>query len=197
MTSLTLADDNTQALDLAKRHIQAAGAGSAHDQVQLRQLDWLHHPKRLGSHLGSLKMYRGILGSDLAYTFTNAKELARAVAYLLQPQIGRFVHVGPVQHDRDVKYLQHFLREGYLMRLDDDAQRFTLRTQTFEVLDKSEIKLKETVETPMEAVVATHHPQYDGVNGDYFFPVETGKYDEEETKVWLEKENRRMGGGRW
>jgi hypothetical protein len=45
-------------------------------------------------------------------------------------------------------------------------------------------KVRETI---MEVVTATHHPQYDGLNGEYFFPIETGRFDQfKKPNVYLE-----------
>jgi hypothetical protein len=193
LQSLTLSDDDPEALNLAAMHAQQVDAHN----IYIQELDWRHHPRlQPGKNL-----YRGILGSDLSYSFPNAKELARTVAYALEPQIGRFVHTCPSAQD-DVVHLRHYLEQGYLMRVD--ARYMTLESHMYVpqiladgVMPTSFASLEQgpaVREETMEVVTATHHPEYDGLNGEYFFPIETGQFDKFKPNVYLEKERENPWG---
>jgi len=182
LTSLTLSDDDPKALHLAAMNVKQVTTDNR--LVKLLELDWRHHPRM---HPGK-QLYRSILGSDLSENFPTVKELARTVAYHLEPQIGRFVHVGP-----DSLLLSKFLNEGYLMRVD--ARYVTLESHIYhqQVLPEGEMPVKEfelqrVKEQTMEVLHATHHPDYDGINGEFFFPMETGTFENPAPDKYLEKE---------
>lgn len=189
LQSLTLSDNDPEALHLASMNVKQVSTDT--QKIKLQEFDWQHHPRITPGK----NLYRGILASDLSYSFPQAKELARTVAYTLEPQVGRFVHTCSSTVD-DVLHLRKFLSEGYLMRVD--TRFVTLESHVYkqQILPDGEMPSKEfelgIVNTEMlQVVIATHHPEYDGVNGEYFFPMETGTFDNGFPGTYLEKEPRR------
>ena len=193
LQSLTLSDSDPEALHLASMNIKQVSTDT--HKINLQEFDWQHRPRITPGK----NLYRGILASDLTYSFPQAKELARTVAYSLEPQLGRFLHTCSSTVD-DVVHLRKFLSEGYLMRVD--TRFVTLESHVYkqQILPDGEMPSKEfelgLVNTEiMQVVIATHHPEYDGVNGEYFFPMETGTFDKGFPEIYLEKEPRRSPWG--
>ena len=143
-----------------------------------------------------------VIGCDCAYYFPLVSPLARTVAYSLKSspydqksneQVirGHFLHVGP-QHRESITDLKHKLGKGYRMntRMKDIVmERTDLIPLIIGSVDDVESQMKEEVEgeaggyveyqnverTKYSALLGYHSEDFDGFNGDYFFPAETGK----------------------
>mmetsp|Transcript_61816 Transcript_61816/g.165595 ORF Transcript_61816/g.165595 Transcript_61816/m.165595 type:complete len:160 (+) Transcript_61816:3-482(+) len=156
-----------------------------------------------------MKEYYTIVTSDVAFTYPEAKELARTVANRLEPsspyissdrQLPRFVHVCPDVRE-DVAYLHRLCDKGYRMSvltgyLKVEKLAFVLQSldssKSEEYLDDIELELQEFKETVYQSLTATHHPDYAGEgSGELFFPVETGEYDGAGGSAYLEREGDR------
>jgi hypothetical protein len=80
-----------------------------------------------------------------------------------------------------------------------DARYFDLETHAYKAKvipegqgePKGDWILDKTLLRTMEAVVAVHHPDYDGLNGEYFFPMETGRFEKGHPDTYLEREQGR------
>ena len=143
-----------------------------------------------------------IIGCDCAYYFPLVAPLARTVAYTLksspydknsndQNVRGAFLHIGP-QHRESIDDLKRKLGRGYRMdtRMKEIVfERVDLVPLIIDHLEDAEAQMKEEIEgatagfveyqnvdTSRYSVLVGHHSEdYDGFNGDYFFPAETGK----------------------
>jgi len=104
---------------------------------------------------------------------------------------GHFLHIGP-QHRESIGDLKRKLGKGYRMnaRMKDIVmERTDLIPLIIDSVDDVESQMKEEVEgeaggyveyqnvetTKYSALLGYHSEDYDGFNGDYFFPAETGK----------------------
>eukprot|EP00558_Chaetoceros_sp_UNC1202_P004917 CAMPEP_0197246920 /NCGR_PEP_ID=MMETSP1429-20130617/23539_1 /TAXON_ID=49237 /ORGANISM="Chaetoceros sp., Strain UNC1202" /LENGTH=441 /DNA_ID=CAMNT_0042707695 /DNA_START=22 /DNA_END=1347 /DNA_ORIENTATION=- len=142
-----------------------------------------------------------IIGCDCAYYFPLVNPLARTVAYSLKSSPydrkkneqmirGQFLHIGPA-HRESIDELKRKLARGYRMntRMKDIVlERIDLVPLILDSLDDEETQLKEEIEgdsggfveyqnmdaSKYTALISSHNEEYDGFNGDYFFPAETG-----------------------
>ena len=112
LESLTLTDPDDERLYYIMENAKNLGVSA--NKVFLDKLDWSVRDARPS---GSAKDYRTIIAGDVAYSFPEAKMLARAVAYRLEPSYShvgsaavapRFVHIYPDGSDQNV-YLRRFL----------------------------------------------------------------------------------------
>jgi len=142
-----------------------------------REFDWRLHPR-----LNPVKpFYGGILSNsnNMELEIPTAKELARTVAHFLEPD-GRFLHICQEEQSKKLDFLKRFLQKGYLFSLDE--QHFTIESSIYQpqALEPNEElapwKLEKTSCSNFIALLAAHHPDYDGYNGDYLFPIENGKF---------------------
>jgi len=143
-----------------------------------------------------------IIGCECAYYFPLVAPLARTVAYTLKSspydrQIneqfvrGRFLHFGP-QHRESINDLKRKLESGYRMntRMEEIVlEHIQLVPLIIDSLEDANAQMREEVEgetggfveyqnidaTKHFALAGYHNEDYDGSNGDYFFPAETGK----------------------
>lgn len=129
LEKLVLSDESMDNLELAMKYCQKSGIKKS---VIVDQLEWrkrINVPKVV-SRRNTLPEYRTIIASDLAFSYPEAKELARTVAnrlessrkyyntYQSDPSSGNinpsFIHVCPDDRN-DVTYLRQFLEKGYKM----------------------------------------------------------------------------------
>jgi hypothetical protein len=78
-------------------------------------------------------------------------------------------------------YFKKFLHEGYLMSLDERSVMVESHVCEPQILAEGETPGEWTMETLKRhesiALLASHHAEYDGFNGEYLFPMENGKFD--------------------
>jgi hypothetical protein len=143
-----------------------------------------------------------ILACECAYYFPLVHPLARTVAYSLKSspydrtnneQIirGNFLHIGPQHRERPIDDLKRKMGKGYRMNTslkEIVMERIDLVPLFIDSVDDIESQMKEEVEGEAAgyveyqnietskhlALLGCHNEDYDGFNGDYFFPAETG-----------------------
>jgi len=166
-------------------------------KVEIKSLDW---NSRIPNEMKC--QYDFIIGCDCAYYFPLVAPLARTVAYTLQISPydkvdneqrvgGQFVHIGP-EHRESIQDLRRKLSRGYRMNTRTQSlvlERFDLVPLFLDSMNDVEDQLKEEVmgekagfveyqniETSyFTSLVGYHHEDYDGFNGEYFFPADTGR----------------------
>lgn len=174
-----------------------AGASFPVSKAEVALLDW---NRRLPNEMKN--SFDFILGCDCAYYFPLVNPLARTVAYALKSspydrknneQIirGKFLHIGP-RHRESIDDLRRKLARGYRMNTkmkDIVMERIDLVPLIIDSMESIQRQMKEEVEgetggyveyqnmetTSYSVLVGYHNEDYDGFNGDYFFPAETGK----------------------
>jgi len=132
---------------------------------------------------------------------------------------GRFLHVGP-EHRDSIRDLRTKLSRGYRMETTTETlvlEQFDLVPLVLDSLEGEEEQLREEVEggasyveyqsvdtSRFTVVAGSHHEDYDGFNGDYFFPVETGNEDNSgsdgkgrELGYGVDGDGGGGGGGQW
>jgi hypothetical protein len=179
MQSLTLTDMEDEALHLASNHLHHVVSPMTEAYFSAREFDWRLHPR---FNRRVKPFYGGILSCNTAFEYPTAKKLARTVAFYLEPN-GRFLHVAPQReaHIDELDFLTKFLHEGYLMSLDQ--RQFAIESHCLQpqVLGEREAPAEWNVEMSSRqhfvALLAAHHADYDGFNGEYLFPIENGKFD--------------------
>ncbi|GKY90365.1 hypothetical protein MPSEU_000010500 [Mayamaea pseudoterrestris] len=208
LESLTLTDPDEMNLNMVMENAKSLWIESS--KLYLDRLDWsVRDVKPFGvtaaasepfrdNNGNNNKEYRNILAGDVAYTFPEAKLLARAVAYRLQPSYSfvgsstpapRFVHLYPDGSDENV-YLRRFLERGYRMNVSQDYLKMEKIQFAFQMLpqDEPESSLDDVVLNVQErkayeysVLVAEHSVDYGGAGmGEYFFPIETGLFESEQ-----------------
>ena len=115
LESLTLTDPDDERLYYIMENAKNLGVSA--EKIFLDRFDWSVRDTRPTGSARSAKDYRTIIAGDVAYSFPEAKMLARAVAYRLEPSYSyvgsavtapRFVHIYPDGSDENV-YLRRFL----------------------------------------------------------------------------------------
>jgi hypothetical protein len=117
LESLTLTDPDEQHLHLIMENAKSLRISPS--KLYLDKLNWSVREivRPFGSSGSKNQEYRTVIAGDIAYSFPEAKLLARAVAYRLEPSYSfvgsstpapRFVHVYPDGSDQNV-YLRRFL----------------------------------------------------------------------------------------
>lgn len=167
------------------------------DKLEVGLIDWKNRVR--GDMVGKFDF---ILGSDIAYYFPLVEPLARTIAYSLKSSPydrkentqlvrGKFVHVG-AQHRESIEELKRKLGRGYKFNTEMESivmERFDLVPLFLDSADDEVENLRNEVEGPMggyveyqnidtskfSALVGYHNEDYDGFNGEFFFPAETGK----------------------
>ena len=205
---LVLSDDDTERLNTAFHNVKRSGAPAS--RIDLQVIDWrVRSVRPRGAAVTPLKEYRTIVASDVAFTYPEAKGLARAVANRLLPNtyatppLPTFVHVCPDDRD-DVSYLRRILEQGYRMAVQTHylkVEKLLFQLQKLPVgepeekLDDLELELRDFKEVNFQSLTAQHHPDYAGEgSGELFFPIETGEYEVTGGSTFLEKE---VGGDPW
>jgi len=189
---LTLTDINEPSLTMCRDNVLASSIPSS--KVEVKSLDW--NSRISPSWHGKFNF---IIASDCAYYYPLIHPLARTLAYSLAPSPydtlnnkqdieGSFLHIGPEYRDA-VKDLRNKLTRGYKMNARVESkivlERYDLVPLVLDTVEKEEEQLLEetnrgfveyqSLDTSVyTALLAHHNEDYDGYNGDYFFPAETG-----------------------
>mmetsp|Transcript_7839 Transcript_7839/g.14775 ORF Transcript_7839/g.14775 Transcript_7839/m.14775 type:complete len:482 (-) Transcript_7839:84-1529(-) len=195
LTKIIMTDSHEPLLNTCLDNLAAASFPVSKAEVAL--LDW---NRRLPNDMKN--NFDFIIGCDCAYYFPLVNPLARTVAYGLKSspydrknneQIvrGKFLHIGP-RHRESIDDLRRKLARGYRMntRMKDIVlERIDLVPLIIDSMENVDAQMKEEVEgetggyveyqnmetTNYSVLVGYHNEDYDGFNGDYFFPAETGK----------------------
>lgn len=193
LSKIIMTDSHENVLHVCMDNLQSSKYPVSKAEVSL--LNWKNRvPNEMKDQ------YDFIIGCDCAYYFPLVNPLARTVAYSLKSspydrkensQIvrGNFVHIGPA-HRESISDLKRKLSRGYRMQTRNKEivlERLDLVPLILDSLDIEEVQMKEEVESGgfveyqnldnsrYTAIVGHHDEDYDGFNGDYFFPAETGK----------------------
>lgn len=197
LAKLVLTDSHESLLNKCVSNVNTASFPST--KVEIRQLDW---NQRVPNDMKG--QYDFIIGCDCAYYFPLVNPLARTVAYALQTSPydrvdneqrvgGTFVHIGP-QHRESIQDLRRKLSRGYRMNIrtkDLVLERLDLVPLFLDSMEEVDRQLQEEIEgetagfveyqnvetTSFTTLVGHHNEDYDGFNGEYFFPADTGKED--------------------
>jgi len=206
LEKLTLSDSNEEILNECSKNTRICGIPS--NKIGLGLLDWNMPVKKEMKNQFDL-----ILGNDIAYQFPDVKGISRLTAYCLKanPYLGemierdslsggQFVHIGP--HTRDtISDLRKKLRNGYRMEVDVgylELERFDLAPMILDSVkdeaaaeeklldeDNGYVEYQSESKEKFSMFVATHCDGYDGFNGEYFFPTETGMEGEDKPSRWV------------
>mmetsp|Transcript_26359 Transcript_26359/g.47812 ORF Transcript_26359/g.47812 Transcript_26359/m.47812 type:complete len:537 (-) Transcript_26359:176-1786(-) len=205
--SLTMADESEDVLQ--QTFVNCKNSHWEPEQLFLQELDWTQ--RMLPKHCRS--EFDVILACDVVYTFPDVKHASRAMAYALAPSpydrnVGdkthrgnAILHIGP--HNRDsIRELKHKLTQGYKMSVSVD--RIKVRTTMLQttILDSSEKEMmhdeeagnngyiqyvpRSTQTTEYALLQAQHDEEYDGENGEWFFPAENGSEEQAKFKRDIE-----------
>lgn len=197
LAKIVLTDSHESLLNKSFSNVQKSSFPSA--KVEIRHLDW---NQRVPNEMKG--QYDFILGCDCAYYFPLVGPLARTIAYTLQTSPydrveneqrvgGQFVHIGP-DHRESIQELKRKLQRGYKMNTRTQSlllERFDLVPLFLDSMGEVDNQLKEEIEgetagfveyqnidtSSFTSLVGYHNEDYDGFNGEYFFPVDTGKED--------------------
>ena len=148
--------------------------------------------------------YDFIIGFDCAYYFSLVNPLARTVAYTLQTSpyncvnneqrlSGTFVHISP-EHRESIQDLRRKLSRGYRMNTRTKClvlEQLDLVLLFLDSMEDVNSQLEEEIEgeaggfveyqnvemTKFSILIGYCNEDYDGFNGEYFFPADTGKED--------------------
>ena len=195
---LTVADANESNLQNVLE--MAKNAGAPMSQLNVEAFDWRVRSVRPRGSGSAQAAYRTIVGTELDFSYPEAKELARTVAnrleassaYLTNPDptipLPRFVYVCEESpQDEEVPYLRRLLEKGYRMStathyLKLEKISFQLQKlssdQTEEDLEEMELEVRDDAELSFQCLTAQHSPDFaGGGSGELFFPMETGAYD--------------------
>lgn len=187
---LVLTDANDERLNEAFLNVKNSGLQP--HEVVLQQLDWNHHHR-----ISDEVRFSTILGCDLVFNYPTVKELARTTAYMLAPD-GTFVHICPDGRE-DLAYLRQFLTRAYLMDTNIGFLKLQTHEYKYQLLNEGEteeaLEDQELVEVGVrdsffESLTAIHNPAYDGINGEDFFPMETGAIETRSRDDYLEPDGR-------
>ena len=177
------AEDSTP---IVRETMEELFTGGRNSRVSVLDLDWTKHPKFQSIFPTNFK---GILGCELMDSYASAKELARTVANFMDPN-GRFMHMAP-KDDPNVPHLVKFLTKGYAMSVDKrpvELQSHTYQPQPLDADGRPTrgLVLEKTKTREYECLLAAHHGDYDGYNGDYIWPMENGRYDGRDLERYME-----------
>jgi hypothetical protein len=214
LKGLFLTDSDDDRLNLAFKNVKLSGVPPG--KVTIEEMDWT---KRVRHTPGTpYKAFHTIVASDVAFSYPQAKELARTVAHRLEPMasmaevylgsdkagasIPKFVHVCP-ENREDSMYLHRLMEKGYRMSVDTGYLKLEKLTFCFQTLphskpesalDDLDLELQEDKELFYQSLTAQHHPDYAGEgSGELFFPMETGEYDATGGSTFLEREPESRG----
>lgn len=214
LKGLFLTDSDEERLNLAFKNVKLSGVPPG--KVTIEEMDWT---KRVRHTPGTpYKAFHTIVASDVAFSYPQAKELARTVANRLEPlpslaeaylgsekaasSIPKFVHVCP-ENREDSMYLHRLMEKGYRMSVDTGYLKLEKLTFCFQTLPQSEpekslddldLELQQDKELFYQSLTAQHHPDYAGEgSGELFFPMETGEYDATGGSTFLEREPESRG----
>lgn len=196
---LFLTEQTKERTDALIRQLKDSGISSP--KITAQPLDWTKRQQRSVE-----KDFYTIVASDVAFTYPEAKELARTVAHRLQPAaaylnakdpLPRFLHVCPDARE-DCVYLRQILEKGYRMTCSNGylklekivfyPQRIN-KTDDEIVLDGIPLEVRDFRETEYSSLTSSHHWEYVEGMGEYFFPIETGEYDSP-SNIYTESERK-------
>lgn len=195
LAKMTLTDSKYPLLEISAKNVQSSKFPMS--KLEIAELDW---NSRIPNSMRS--QYDFILGCDIAYYFPLVNPLSRTVAYSLQISPydkvdniqmtgGQFVMIGP-EHRENIRDVQQRLRRGYKMNTSLkglELERFDLVPLLLDSIEEDEAtQLKEEVEgdeagyiecqsmarSRFSLLTAHHNEDYNGYNGELFFPSETG-----------------------
>jgi predicted nicotinamide N-methyase len=211
LKGLFLTDSDDERMNLAFKNVKLSGVSPG--KVTIEEMDWT---KRVRHTPGTpYKAFHTIVASDVAFSYPQAKELARTVAHRLEPMarmgymgsekassIPKFVHVCPEARE-DSMYLHKLMEKGYRMSVDTGYLKLEKLTFCFQTLPQSkpesalddlDLELQDDKELFYQSLTAQHHPDYVGEgSGELFFPMETGEYDATGGSTFLEREPESRG----
>ncbi len=195
LAKLLLSDSHESLLN--KCFINVNKSSFPPSKVEIKQLDW---NARVPNEMKC--QYDFIIGCDCAYYFPLVNPLARTIAYTLQISPydkvdneqrvgGTFVHIGP-EHRESIQDLRRKLSRGYRMNTRTQSlvlERFDLVPLFLDSMQEEGDQLKDEIDgetngfveyqnietTSFTTLVGYHHEDYDGFNGEYFFPADTGR----------------------
>jgi len=195
---LTLSESNEEVVNECVKNTRISGIPS--EKITLGMLDWGMPVKREMKN-----RYDLILGSDIACQFPDVKGISRQVAYCLKDNFdgysgGQFVHVGPTTRDT-ISDLRKKLRNGYNMNVDVgylELERFDLAPLILDGIneeaaaeekllgeEKGYVMYQSQSMEKFSTFVAAHGEGYDGFNGEFYFPAETGMEGEDKPSRWV------------
>ena len=197
LAKLLLTDSRESLLDKCFTNVNKATFPSA--KVEIRYLDW---NQRVPNEMKG--QYDFIIGCDCAYYFPLVNPLARTVAYTLQTSPydrvdneqrigGQFVHIGP-EHRENIQDLRRKLSRGYRMNLRSQSlvlERLDLVPLFLDSMEDVDDQIQKEIESDIAGfveyqnvetsyftlLVGYHNEDYDGFNGEFFFPADNGKED--------------------
>lgn len=195
LAKLTLTDSKYPLLEISALNVRTSKFPMS--KVEIAELDWNSRvPNKMRG------TYDFIIGCDIAYYFPLVNPLARTVAYSLQVSPydkvdnnqrigGQFVMIGP-EHRENIRDVQQRLTRGYKMNTSLrslELERFDLVPLLLDSIEDDEFsQMKEEVEgeqagfvecqsmarSRFSLLLSHHNEDYDGYNGEMFFPAETG-----------------------
>ena len=197
LAKLVLTDSHETLLNKCFTNVNRSSFPST--KVEIRQLDW---NQRVPNEMKA--QYDFIIGCDCAYYFPLVNPLARTVAYTLQTSPydrvdneqmvgGTFIYIGP-EHRESIQDLRRRLSRGYRMNTRTKGlvlERLDLVPLFLDSMEEVDSQLQEEIEgetagfveyqnvetTSFTTLIGYHNEDYDGFNGEYFFPADTGKED--------------------
>lgn len=196
MKQLTLTDSSLPVLKKCVNNIKDASFPPS--KVDIHPLDW-----NTRVPMSMVGKFDCILACECAYYFPLVAPLSRTMAYSLrtspyddsngidsgrQKVGGQFLHVGP-EHRDSIRDLRKKLSKGYRMVTTMESlvlERFDLVPLVVDSLEQGDEQAEEdtlidqyaeyqsTETSRCTSLIGYHHEDYDGFNGEYFFPVEMG-----------------------
>ena len=202
LDKLILTDTNVEILEDAL--INCATSGIPTSNVDIKVLDWKDHISR--GVPGDLRdKFDVIIGSDVASEYPVVNPLSKTVAYMLksspydsidnlQSDGGLFVHVSPEQRERTLLDFRRKLRSGYKIACSKESlamERIDLKPLILDSLQKESeqmedeilgdaagfVEYQQTNVFSFTVLSGRHDENYNGYDGEYFFPAETGVDD--------------------
>ena len=176
LSRITMTDSRENLLSQCPENLSASDFPVSN--VQLGLLDW---NKPVQSDLKNQCNF--VIGCDCAHQYPSVNPLAKTLAYALTSSGGKLLYIGPKQN-QSIQDLQRELKLGYRINtsmseialdrielipqivnsIDDDVQGENGGSVEHQKIDTSRYS----------AIVGFHHEEYDGTNGDVFFPAEGG-----------------------
>ena len=129
-----------------------------------------------------------IIGCDCAHQYPSVNPLAKTLAYALKSSStkeggGKLLYIGPPNNEI-IQDLQRELKLGYLINTSMSEialDRIELIPQIVNSIDDNvqgenggSVEYQKIDTSRYSAIVGFHHEEYDGTNGDVFFPAEGG-----------------------
>ena len=210
LEKLTVTDSKQEVLNRAFHNCKTSGLPSS--KLDLNELDWRQRlPREMKNRfdliLGSDIAYQYPDVKHIARTVAYA---LKGEPYTGNPDDkedgGKFLLVGPQNRDT-ITDLRKKLRTGY--RMDSELSLLELRRYDLApmILDSAKnepkaesdlissdtenggqkgfVEFQNQVNSKFTVILASHHMDYDGYNGEYFFPAETGAEEDGAPTRWV------------